>query len=86
MIEKLRALKALIIAVSDRVDAALVSGGNPVRAIGYGAAVVIYLFALAIKAIPDVTFEQAVGDATVAIGLVIYAVEKARSLVTPIAL
>lgn len=55
--------------------------GEPARVIGYGAAVIIYLVAAAFKAIPDVSFEQAIGDATAAITMLVSVVESIRHLV-----
>jgi len=52
--------------------------GSPARAIGYGAAVVIYLVALAFDRIPDMTFEQAVTSAVTAVTILVGIVEAIR--------
>lgn len=60
-----------------RVEALL--QGEPARAIGYGAAVVVYVVALATG--KAVTFDQAVGLAVAAIALIVPVVEFVRHYV-----
>lgn len=55
--------------------------GEPARAIGYGAAAVIYLVALATDRIPDMTPDQALTAAVAAIGVIAGVIESIRSLV-----
>lgn len=72
IVERLRALL-------DGVSSALT--GEPARVIGYGGAVVIYLVAKALGAIPDQSFDQAIGEATAAIVIVASLVETIRRYV-----
>lgn len=55
--------------------------GEPARAIGYGAAVVIYLVALAFDRIPDMTLDAALVSATAAIVTVGSVIETIRRFV-----
>jgi hypothetical protein len=55
--------------------------GEPARAIGYGAAVVIYLVAKVVGVIPDQTFDQAVVEAVAAMAIVASVVETIRHYV-----
>lgn len=55
--------------------------GSPARAIGYGAAVVMYLVALALDRIPDMTFDQAVTSAVTAVTILVGIVEAIRHYV-----
>ena len=55
--------------------------GEPARAIGYGAAAIIYLVAYAFDAIPDMTPEAALTAAVAAIGTLAGVIESIRSLV-----
>lgn len=55
---------------------------SPVRAIGYGAAVVIWLVTNAFGVLPDLTWDQAVVAATSAIAILVTIVESIRSVVT----
>lgn len=72
--------------LSDLLDKARdLLAGEPARAIGYGAAAVIYLVALAFDAIPDVSPDAALVAATAAIVTVGGVVESIRRLVTPVA-
>lgn len=57
--------------------------GEPARAIGYGAAAVIYLVAMAFDAIPDVTPEVALGAAIAGIATVAGVIESIRRFVSP---
>lgn len=59
--------------------------GEPARAIGYGAAAIIYLVAYAFDAIPDMTPDAALLAATGAIATLATVIESIRSLVTPVA-
>ena len=54
---------------------------SPARAIGYGAAVVVYLVANAFGRIPDMTIDQAVYTATVVIGILVAVIEAIRHYV-----
>jgi hypothetical protein len=56
---------------------------EPLRAISYGSAVVIYLVARASGRITDVSFEDAILQAGVAATVVISVVESARRYVSP---
>lgn len=55
--------------------------GEPLRAIGYGAAVIVYLVTNASGRFADLTFDEAFSAATVAITTVIGIVETARRFV-----
>lgn len=55
--------------------------GEPARAIGYGAAVVIYFAAKALGSIPDQSLDEALLSAGVAIGTVASVVESIRRFV-----
>lgn len=55
--------------------------GSPARAIGYGAAVVIWLVANAMGRLPDMTFDQAVTVAVTAVALLVGVVEAIRKYV-----
>lgn len=55
--------------------------GEPARAIGYGAAAVIYLVALAFERIPDMSPEDALVSATAAITVVAGVIETIRRFV-----
>jgi len=55
--------------------------GETLRAIGYGAGVVIYFVAKAVGSIPDVSFTDAVTQALAAAAIVISVVETARHYV-----
>lgn len=70
------AIQAKLDALLDAVLALL--QGSPVRVIGYGGAVIIYLVANAAGRIPDVSFATAVTDATAAIALLVTIVEGIR--------
>lgn len=59
--------------------------GEPALVIGNGAAVVIYLVAKAFGAIPDVSFEVALGQAAAAIVTINTVLLTIRRLVTPVA-
>lgn len=63
----------------DRIRGLLTS--SPARVIGYGAAVVIYLVALAFDRIPDMTFEQALVNTTFAITTLVGVIEAIRHYV-----
>lgn len=63
----------------DKIEALL--QGEPARAIGYGAAVVVYLVAAAFNRIPDVSFNEAVADSTAAIALLVSVIELIRHYV-----
>jgi hypothetical protein len=70
----------------DQIDALLekardILKGEPLRAIAYGSAVVIYLAARALGRIEDVSFEAAVSTAFAASTIVIGIVETARRYV-----
>ena len=64
---------------------ALLTEREPARAIGYGAAGVIFFVALAFDRIPDMSADEAVATASVAIGTLVGVIEAIRSLVTPTA-
>lgn len=55
--------------------------GSPARAIGYGAAIVIYGVALIFDRIPDMTLEQALTTAVTAVTLLVGIVEAIRKYV-----
>lgn len=55
--------------------------GEPARAIGYGAAAIIYLVALALDAIPDMPPEDALIAATAAIATISSVIETIRHFV-----
>jgi hypothetical protein len=55
--------------------------GEPLRAITYGAAVVIYFVARGFGAIPDQTFDEAIVQATAAAAIIVTVVESARRFV-----
>ncbi|HEY6014588.1 MAG TPA: hypothetical protein VIU37_11285 [Candidatus Limnocylindrales bacterium] len=57
--------------------------GEPLRAIGYGAGVIIYLVAKASGKIPDVSIDEAILQAGAAAALLASVVETARRYVTP---
>lgn len=57
--------------------------GEPLRAISYGSAVVIYLVARLSGRIEDVSFEDAVLHAGAAAALIVSVTETARRYVTP---
>lgn len=59
--------------------------GEPARVIGYGAAVVVFLVANAVGAIPDMTIDAALINATAAIATIATVIETIRRLVTPVA-
>ena len=83
MMDKLKALvlwlRDRIVALVERLDAIL--RGEPVRAIGYGAAVVIYLVARASGKIADVSWPEAVGQATAAVAILASILETIRHFV-----
>lgn len=66
-------------AILDKARELLLS--EPARAIGYGAAAVIYLVALAFDRIPDMTADQALIAATAAITTVAGVIEAIRRFV-----
>jgi hypothetical protein len=68
-----------ISAILDKARAML--SGEPARAIGYGAAVVVYLVAKASGAIADVPLDQAVLQTTSAIAVVVSVIESIRRFV-----
>jgi len=72
----MNALQAKLDALLDAVLALL--QGSPVRVIGYGSAILIFLVAKASGRIADVSFADAVSEATVAITLVVSVVEGIR--------
>lgn len=55
--------------------------GEPARAIGYGGAAIVYIVAAASGAIPDVSPEQALVQATAALAVVAAVVESIRHVV-----
>lgn len=55
--------------------------GSPARAIGYGAAVIIWLVANAFDVFPDMKFEDAVSAALVSISLLVTVIESIRYFV-----
>lgn len=55
--------------------------GEPLRALGYGVAVVLFFVALAFDKVPDMTFDEALASATTALTGVVGFVETARRLV-----
>lgn len=55
--------------------------GETLRAIGYGAGVVIYLVAKAVGSIPDLSFDQAVLQAGAAAAVLVTVIESARRFV-----
>lgn len=57
--------------------------GEPLRAISYGSAVVIYLVARASGQIADVSLDQALVQAGAAAAIVVSVVETARRYVSP---
>jgi len=59
--------------------------GEPLRVIIYGGAVAFWLVAKVVGAIPDVAFDQAIAQTTVAAAALVALVEMARRLVTPVA-
>lgn len=66
-------------ALLDKVEGVL--SGEPARAIGYGAAVVIYLVAKASGKIADQSFDQAIISAGAGIGVVVGVIETIRRYV-----
>jgi hypothetical protein len=75
------AIVNLFYTITDRILELL--QGEPLRAIAYGSAVVIYIAARALGSIPDVSFIEAVGQATAAALVIASVVESARRFVTP---
>lgn len=72
--------------VFDQVNALLapvqdILTGEPARAIGYGAAAIIYVVAKLVGAIPDQTPDQALASATAGIAVVVSVVESIRHYV-----
>jgi len=71
---------------SELLDAARnVLAGEPARAIGYGAAVVIYLVSKASGAIPDQSLDQSIILAAGYVATAASIVESIRHFVTPVA-
>lgn len=68
--------------ILDKVSELL--AGEPARAIGYGGAVIIYLVAKAVGAIPDESPDEALAQAGAAIVVVASFVESIRHFVTPV--
>ena len=71
-------IKSTLARVSDALK------GEPARVIGYGSAVVIYLVANVVGAIPDVTFDNAILSGAAAITVVASVVESIRHFVSPV--
>lgn len=70
--------------ITDILDKATsILQGEPLRAITYGSAVIIYFAARALGAIPDQSFDQAIVSATAATAVLITVVESARRFVSP---
>jgi hypothetical protein len=59
--------------------------GEPARVIGYGGAVIVYLVANFVGAIPDMTIDAALINATAAIATIATVIELIRHLVVPVA-
>lgn len=59
--------------------------GEPARAIGYGAAVIIYLVANVVGSIPDQSLDQSLVLAVGYVGMAASIVESIRHFVTPVA-
>lgn len=76
-------IKALALSLADKARNLL--EGETLRAISYGSAVVVYFAAKSIGSIPDVSFMEAVGQATAGAAVVITITEFARKFVTPVA-
>lgn len=57
--------------------------GEPLRAIGYGAGVVIYLVARASGSIPDLSIDQALIQAAAGAAVLVSVIEFARRHVSP---
>ncbi len=72
---------AAISALLDQVRGLL--QGEPLRAIGYGAGVIIYIVARASGKIADVSLDQAVIQAGAAAAILASVVETARRYVSP---
>lgn len=66
-------------AIADRLT--LILQGEPLRAISYGAAAVIYFTARALGAVEDVSFEAALVQAGAAAAILVSVVETARRYV-----
>ena len=59
--------------------------GEPLRAITYGAAVIVYFAAKILGVIPDQSFDQAVIEAAAGLAILVTVIETARRFVTPAA-